>query len=109
MARLKEYYRDKVVPQLNTASYTVDVVGSTDNVPIGPELADRYPTNWELAGARAALVTRHLQAGGVDPTAMSAVSNGQYHPVASNDTPEGRAKNRNVALLLRPRGSGAAQ
>ena len=94
---------DKVVPQLNTTSYVVDVVGSTDNVPIGPELAERYPTNWELAGARAALVVRHLQAGGVDPTAMQAVSAGQYHPVASNDTPEGRAKNRNVALLLRPR------
>lgn len=94
---------DKVVPQLNTSSYVVDVVGSTDNVPIGPELAERYPTNWELAGARAALVVRHLQAGGVDPTAMQAVSDGQYHPVASNDTPQGRAKNRNVALLLRPR------
>lgn len=94
---------DKVVPQLNTASYLVDVVGSTDDVPIGPELAERYPTNWELAGARAALVVRHLQAGGVDPTAMQAVSSGQYHPVASNDTSGGRAKNRNVALLLRPR------
>jgi len=47
---------------------------------------------------------RHLQAGGVDPTAMRAVSDGQYHPVASNDTPEGRAKNRNVSLLLKPAG-----
>ncbi|MBX3027654.1 OmpA family protein [bacterium] len=94
---------DKVVPQLNTSAYIVDVVGSTDNVPIGPGLADRYPTNWELAGARAAVVVRHLQAGGVDPTAMRAVSDGQYHPVASNDTAQGRADNRNVSLLLRPR------
>ena len=95
---------DKVVPQLNTASYIIDVVGNTDNVPIGPGLADRYPTNWELAGARAAVVVRHLQAGGVDPTAMRAVSDGQYHPVASNDTPQGRAQNRNVSLLLKPNG-----
>ena len=95
---------DKVVPQINTTSYVLDVVGSTDNVPIGPGLADRYPTNWELAGARASTVVRHLQAGGVDPTAMQAVSDGQYHPVDSNDTPAGRAKNRSVSLLLRPRG-----
>jgi chemotaxis protein MotB len=95
---------DKVVPQLNTASYVVDVVGNTDNVPIGPNLIDRYPSNWELAGARAATVVRHLQAGGVDPTAMRAVSDGQYHPVASNDTAQGRAQNRNVSLLLKPRG-----
>jgi chemotaxis protein MotB len=94
---------DKVVPQLNTSAYVVDVVGSTDNVPIGAGLVDRYPTNWELAGARAAVVVRHLQAAGVDPTAMQAVSDGQYHPVASNDTAQGRADNRNVSLLLRPR------
>jgi chemotaxis protein MotB len=94
---------NKVVPQLNGGSYVIDVVGSTDNVPIGPGLVDRYPTNWELAGARAAIVVRHLQAQGVDPTAMQAVSQGQYHPVASNDTAQGRAQNRSVSLLLRPR------
>jgi len=94
---------NKVVPQLNGGSYVIDVVGSTDNVPIGPGLVDRYPTNWELAGARAAIVVRHLQGQGVDPTAMQAVSQGQYHPVASNDTAQGRAKNRSVSLLLRPR------
>jgi chemotaxis protein MotB len=94
---------DKVAPTLNAGSYVIDVVGSTDNVPIGPGLADRYPTNWELAGARAAMVVRHLQNDGVDPTAMRAVSEGQYHPVASNDTPQGRAQNRNVSILLKPR------
>ena len=46
---------------------------------------------------------RHLQGQGIDPTAMQAVSQGQYHPVASNDTAQGRAKNRSVSLLLRPR------
>lgn len=94
---------NQVIPQLNTSAYVIDVVGSTDNVPIGAGLIDRYPTNWELAGARAAVVVRFLQAGGVDPTAMQAVSDGQYHPVASNDTAAGRADNRSVSLLLRPR------
>ncbi|MGH7786778.1 MAG: OmpA/MotB family protein [Candidatus Binatia bacterium] len=94
---------DKAVPTLNGGSYVIDIVGNTDNVPIGPGLADRYPTNWELAGARAAVVVRHLQAQSVDPTAMQAISAGQYHPVASNDTPQGRAQNRNTEILLRPR------
>jgi chemotaxis protein MotB len=94
---------DKAVPTLTSGSYVIDVVGNTDNLPIGPELAERFPTNWELAGARAAAVVRHLQSQGVDPTAMRAVSAGQYHPVASNDTPQGRAKNRNTEILLRPR------
>lgn len=80
----------------------IDVVGNTDNVPVGPELAERYPSNWELAGARAAIVTRFLQEGGVDPTKLEAISNGQYHPIASNDTPGGRAQNRRTDLLIRP-------
>ena len=93
---------NKVVPQLTASPYQIDIVGNTDNLPIGPGLADRYPTNWELGGARAAMVVRHLQAQGVDPTEMRAISAGQYHPVASNDTAQGRAKNRNTEILLRP-------
>lgn len=94
---------DKVAPQLAGQNDEIDIVGNTDNVPVGPALVDRYPTNWELGGARAAVVVRHLQAAGVDPTAMRAISAGQYHPVASNDTPQGRAENRNTEILLRPR------
>jgi len=93
---------DKVAPQLAGQGDQIDVVGNTDNLPIGPGLADRFPTNWELAGARADVVVRHLQAKGVDPTAMRAISAGQYHPVASNDTAEGRAQNRRTEILLRP-------
>ena len=94
---------DKVAPQFAAETYEIDVVGNTDNLPIGPELAGRYPTNWELAGARAAIVVRYLQEQGVDPTRMRAISAGQYHPVESNDTPEGRARNRRTEILLRPR------
>jgi chemotaxis protein MotB len=94
---------DKVAPTLSSGSYQIDVVGNTDNLPIGPELAVRYPTNWELAGARASVVVRHLQADNVDPGSMRAISAGQYHPVAGNDTPQGRAQNRRTEILLRPR------
>jgi len=93
---------DKVVPTLSSGSYQIDVVGNSDNLPIGPELIGRYPSNWELAGARAATVVRLLQDRGVDPSRMRAISAGQYQPVASNDTDQGRAANRRTDLLLRP-------
>jgi len=96
---------DKVAPQLAQSAgqnLQIDVVGNTDNVPIGPELARIYPTNWELAGARASLITRYLQQKGVDPSMLEAISNGEYHPVAANDTPAGRAKNRRTDIVMRP-------
>ena len=95
----------KVSGQLSTMAaqgYNIDVVGNTDDVPIGRELAARYPTNWELAGARAAEVVRHLQESGVDPTKLEAISNGHYHPVAANDSAEERMRNRRTDIVLRP-------
>ena len=94
---------DKVAGALAAQSDEIDVIGNTDDVPIGSALVSRYPTNWELAGARADVVVRHLQAHGVDPSRLRAISAGQYHPVAANDTPEGRARNRRTEILLRPR------
>ena len=76
--------------------------GNTDNVPVGPELRKLYPTNWELAGARAAEVVRLLADNGVDPATMRAVSRGPFDPIASNDTAEGRAENRRTEIVLRP-------
>ena len=93
----------KVAPTLAGQTLEVDVAGNTDNVPIGPALLERFPTNWELAGERASIVVRHLQASGVDPSRMRAISAGQYHPVASNDTAAGRAQNRRTEIVLRPR------
>ena len=95
----------KVAPQLATMAAQnneIDVIGNTDDVPIGPELAERYPSNWELAGARAAVVVRYLQANGVDPTKLRAVSAGQYHPVDPENSASDREKNRRTDLLLRP-------
>jgi chemotaxis protein MotB len=95
----------KVAPQLaNMAAQgnRIDVVGNTDDVPVGRELAERYPTNWELAGARAAVVVRYLQEQGVDPRQMDAVSQGQYHPVTPGNSPAVRAEDRRTELLIRP-------
>ncbi|GAB4260914.1 MAG: OmpA family protein [Deferrisomatales bacterium] len=81
----------------------VVVEGHTDNVPISRELARVFPTNWELSTARATSVVRYLQeVAGVSPQRLSAVGFGPYRPVADNDTPEGRAKNRRIQIKLVP-------
>jgi len=81
----------------------IRVEGHTDNVPIKGGLAKRYPTNWELSAARAITVTRYLENEGLDPALLSAAAFGEYQPVADNATPEGRAKNRRIAIVLLPR------
>ena len=81
----------------------IRVEGHTDSIPIAGALAKRYPTNWELSAARALNVTRYLEKEGIDPTLLAAVAFGEYQPVADNDTPEGRAKNRRIAIILLPK------
>jgi chemotaxis protein MotB len=87
----------------NVRDRAINVEGHTDNVPIGPELARRYPTNWELSAARATNVARYLQEKiGIDPTLLSATGYGEFQPVASNETEEGQAKNRRIEIVLVP-------
>ena len=104
-AQLDEQGRDvltRVAEQLAKARHEVEVEGHTDNVPIRGALAQVYPSNWELAGARAGSVVRLLEEKGVDRDRLAAVSFGEMHPVASNDDAEGRAKNRRIEIKLRP-------
>jgi chemotaxis protein MotB len=77
------------------------VEGHTDNIPIHTA---QFATNWELSTARAATITRLLIADKtVDPAEISAAGYAEFHPVASNSTEEGRARNRRVdIILLRP-------
>lgn len=96
----------KVGAQLTEIPYQVIVGGFTDNVPVSDKLAERYPTNWELAGARAAGVVRVLEEAGVSKERLRVLSLADNLPVASNDTPEGRAQNRRIAIRLRPVVSG---
>lgn len=81
----------------------IRVEGHTDSIQIGGALAKRYPTNWELSAARALNVTRYLEKEGIDPTLLSAVAFGEHKPIAENDTPEGRARNRRIAIILLPK------
>ena len=92
----------KVGAKLKDTSYQTVVAGFTDDVPIGGALAQKYPSNWELAGARAARVVRLLEAGGVPNERLVSVSFGENQPVASNDSEEGRAQNRRIEIRLRP-------
>ncbi|MGA7750088.1 MAG: OmpA family protein [Gallionella sp.] len=78
----------------------IRVVGYTDNVQITKALQDKFPTNWELSVARATTVVRFLQDVGVPPQRMVASGRGEYGPIATNDTPEGRQKNRRIEIML---------
>ncbi|MFQ5692091.1 MAG: OmpA family protein [Nitrospinota bacterium] len=81
----------------------IQVEGHTDNLPVRPTAASRFRDNWELSALRAASVVRYLhEVGGVDATLLSAVGYGPFQPVASNDTPEGRRKNRRIEIVLTP-------
>lgn len=96
-----------VAERVAALGYRVEVMGYTDDRPIQGSLAQRYPSNWELAGARAASVVRVLESGGVDPARLAAVSFGPNRPRASNETAEGRARNRRIEIRLLPE-AGAA-
>ena len=88
---------EKVANILKPFANPVHVEGFTDNLPIRTA---QYPTNWELSSARAASIVRLLAMEGVNPGRMASVGYGEYQPVASNDTAEGRARNRRVVLVI---------
>jgi chemotaxis protein MotB len=92
----------ELVAEIKQQPYQIAVLGFTDNVPVGAQLRDRFPSNWELAGVRAASVVRLMQAEGVPSSQLVAVSQGENQPIASNDTKEGRAQNRRIDIRLRP-------
>jgi chemotaxis protein MotB len=92
----------KVATQLKKSGHQILVIGHSDNKPIRQVLAKQYPSNWELAGARAASVVRLFSRTGLSSKRMLAVSVADSQPVASNKTEEGRAKNRRIEIRLRP-------
>ncbi len=92
----------ELVAEIKQQPYQIAVLGFSDNVPVGPQLRDRFPSNWELAGTRAASVVRLMQAEGIPSSQLVAVSQGENQPIASNETPEGRAENRRIDVRLRP-------
>ena len=83
---------------LNLAGeHPVNVEGNTDNVPIHSSV---YPSNWELSTARASTVVRFLSEHGVSPARLTATGYADQHPIASDATATGRARNRRVEIVL---------
>lgn len=91
----------KIAPTLsNLPGQQIVVQGFTDNEPIGPALRGRFPSNLELSSARADNVARFLTTKGVPQNSISAQGFGDARPVASNGTPQGKAKNRRVEIVI---------
>jgi chemotaxis protein MotB len=87
----------------------VVVYGYTDNTPIGPALRQQgIPDNLVLSTRRAAAVVSFLVSRGVNPNIISAKGFGDTHPVAPNDTPADRAKNRRIVITVQGPGAPAA-
>ena len=104
-AKLDDRGRDvlaKVVAQVVEAPHRVEVRGHTDDLPISGSLAQLYPTNWELGGARAARVVRLFEDEGIAGARMRAVSKSKFDPLAPNDSPESRERNRRIEIRLLP-------
>ncbi|SHJ43408.1 flagellar motor protein MotB [Tepidibacter formicigenes] len=77
----------------------IRIEGHTDNDPI--RYNSKYPTNWELSVARSSNVVRFLvESTDIDPKRISASGYSEYHPVAPNDSPQNKAKNRRVDILI---------
>lgn len=105
-ARLDSIGRDvlvKVAKQLVSLEDYIEVRGHTDNIRIRGSLANRFPTNWELAAARAARVVRLLESQGVPGDRLAVVSLGPNEPVAPNDSASNRALNRRIEIRLLPK------
>ena len=92
----------RVAARIGELPYEVVVGGHSDDVPVSKRLASRYPSNWELAGARASSVVRLLLDAGIPGERLTAASHGPFRPVAENDSADGRSLNRRIELRLRP-------
>lgn len=84
--------------KLKPFSLPITIEGHTDDLPIGTQ---RYPSNWELSAARAINVLKLFISCGYPKDLLSAVGYGEHHPIAPNDTPENRAKNRRIEFCVK--------
>lgn len=87
----------KVAKPIRKLNNAIQVEGFTDNIPIN---SFEYPSNWELSGARAASVVHLFTKYGIKPNRLAAVGYGEQHHVESNETPEGRERNRRVVIVI---------
>lgn len=81
----------------------IRVEGYSDNLPISPRLQSIYPSNWELSSARAISVVQFLRNSlNIPGERLSASGFAEFRPIADNSTPEGRAQNRRIQIILAP-------
>lgn len=89
---------DRIATMLRQRAYRVRIEGHTDDIPIH---TTRFSSNWELSTARATEVVRMLIVrDGFAPDRLSAAGYAEYHPIASNDSAEGRGMNRRVDIVI---------
>jgi chemotaxis protein MotB len=93
---------NQYVPKLqNLQNAKVVIYGYTDNLQVGPALQRAgIANNIDLSSRRADNVVAYLESQGVNSNFISAKGFGDTHPVASNDTPDGRAQNRRIEIVL---------
>jgi chemotaxis protein MotB len=87
---------DQIAGVLAPLNYPIQINGFTDNAPIH---SAQFSSNWDLSAARAISVVKRFVLNGVDPSLLVGAGYGEYHPVASNDTPQGMAMNRRVSIV----------
>jgi chemotaxis protein MotB len=88
---------DQIAKILSDLHYQIQVNGFTDNVRIHNA---QFDSNWDLSATRAVSVVKRFVAAGIDPTLLVGAGFGEYHPVAPNGTPEGKAANRRVSIVV---------
>jgi chemotaxis protein MotB len=99
---------EQVIDKVGTALAGVTdrqvlIEGHTDNVPIGPQLRSRFPSNWELSTARATeVVKRLIDRAHLSPERVQPAGRADTDPVVSNDTEDGRRRNRRIEIILLP-------
>lgn len=88
---------DQIAKILADLRYQIQVNGFTDNVPIHNA---QFDSNWDLSATRAISVVKRFAAAGIDPTLLVGAGFSEYHPVAPNNSTEGKAANRRVSIVV---------
>ncbi len=95
-----------VAQVLSGVGNAMEIEGHTDNTPINTPV---FPSNWELSASRASRVVRLFAQAGVAPERMVAVGYGEFRSVDSNESPDGKARNRRVTVMILPTGETAGE
>jgi flagellar motor protein MotB len=91
----------EIITRLQQTAGEIIVAGHYDNSPVIPELKKMYPTDRELTFAKAMAVVNFLQSWGVKKERLVCIGYGSTRPIETNDTSEGRSKNRRVEIIVR--------